>query len=105
MKDAYNTRLIPTWTATNYLRESFFSYFLLSLFLSPTSFSFICFSTLQGAMQKAYRTVKLNYTPKCAQERRMDEKYSYRPQANFLHPVPDYGQIQPVHQHHRSRRP
>ncbi|KAG0305497.1 hypothetical protein BGZ97_001094 [Linnemannia gamsii] len=59
----------------------------------------------KGAMQKAYRTVKLNYTPKCAQERRMDEKYSYRPQANFLHPVPDYGQIQPVHQHHRSRRP
>lgn len=59
----------------------------------------------KGAMQKAYRTVKLNYTPKCTQERRMDEKYSYRPQANFLQPVPDYGQIQPVHQHHRSRRP
>lgn len=56
-------------------------------------------------MQKAFRTVKLNYTPKCAQERRTDEKYSYRPQANFLHPVPDYGLIQPMHQHHRSRRP
>ncbi|KAF9909778.1 hypothetical protein EC991_008101 [Linnemannia zychae] len=55
----------------------------------------------KGAMQKAYRTVKLNYTPKCTQERRMDEKYSYRPQANFLRPVPDYGQIQPVH-HNRS---
>ncbi|KAG0281433.1 hypothetical protein BGZ96_001140 [Linnemannia gamsii] len=60
----------------------------------------------KGAMQKAFRNVKLNYTPKCTQERRMDEKYSYRPQASFLHPVPDYGQIQPVHQqHHRSRRP
>ncbi|KAF9117016.1 hypothetical protein BGW39_002511 [Mortierella sp. 14UC] len=70
----------------------------------------------KGAMQKAYRTVKLNYTPKCTQERRMDEKYSYRPQANFLEPVPDYGQIQPVlhnhnhnrnnhHYHHRSHRP
>ncbi|KAG9062642.1 hypothetical protein KI688_004946 [Linnemannia hyalina] len=59
----------------------------------------------KGAMQKAYRAVKLNYTPKCTQERRMDEKYSYRPQANFLQPVPDYGQIQPVQQHHRSRRP
>ncbi|KAK3819472.1 MAG: hypothetical protein J3R72DRAFT_459806 [Linnemannia gamsii] len=71
----------------------------------------------KGAMQKAYRAVKLNYTPKCTQERRMDEKYSYRPQANFLEPVPDYGQIQPVlhhhhrqphhnqYHHHRSRRP
>ncbi|KAF9548155.1 hypothetical protein EC957_007183 [Mortierella hygrophila] len=59
----------------------------------------------KGAMQKAYRAVKLNYTPKCTQERRTDEKYSYRPQANFLQPVPDYGQIQPVHQHHPSRRP
>ncbi|KAF9080825.1 hypothetical protein BGX29_001647 [Mortierella sp. GBA35] len=62
----------------------------------------------KGAMQKAYRTVKLNYTPKCTQERRMDEKYSYRPQATFLQPVPDYGQVQPVnhhHHHYRSRRP
>ncbi|KAF8945189.1 hypothetical protein BGZ47_003106 [Haplosporangium gracile] len=59
----------------------------------------------KGTMQKAYRTVKLNYTPKCTQERRMDEKYSFRPQANFLQPVPDYGLIQPVHQYHRSCRP
>ncbi|KAF9935414.1 hypothetical protein FBU30_000012 [Linnemannia zychae] len=57
----------------------------------------------KGAMQKAYRTVKLNYTPKCTQERRMDEKYSFRPQATFLEPVPDYGYVPPVHTRNQPR--
>ncbi|KAF9959675.1 hypothetical protein BGZ72_009031 [Mortierella alpina] len=49
----------------------------------------------KNTMRKLYRAWVLNYAPKCSQEKRDDEKYSYRPQASFLHRVPDYGVVQP----------
>ncbi|KAG0368805.1 hypothetical protein BGZ54_001120 [Gamsiella multidivaricata] len=49
----------------------------------------------KGSFRKLYRSMMLNYTPKYIQDRRSDEKYAYRPQANFLERVPDYGRVQP----------
>ncbi|KAF9951244.1 hypothetical protein BGZ70_001070, partial [Mortierella alpina] len=49
----------------------------------------------KSTMRKLYRAWVLNYASKCSQEKRNDEKYSYRPQASFLQRVPDYGVVQP----------
>ncbi|KAF9092000.1 hypothetical protein BGX27_001922 [Mortierella sp. AM989] len=49
----------------------------------------------KGSLKRMYRSVMLNYLPKCIYDRRNDEKYSYRPQASFFQDVPDYGQVQP----------
>ncbi|KAF9573041.1 hypothetical protein EC968_009091 [Mortierella alpina] len=49
----------------------------------------------KSTMRKLYRAWMLNYASKCSQEKRNDEKYSYRPQASFLQRVPDYGVVQP----------
>ncbi|KAF9192767.1 hypothetical protein BGZ51_004935 [Haplosporangium sp. Z 767] len=45
----------------------------------------------KGIVRKTYRSLVLNYTPKYIQEKKSDEKYSYRPQASFLQRTPDYG--------------
>ncbi|GJJ74151.1 hypothetical protein EMPS_06509 [Entomortierella parvispora] len=57
-----------------------------------------------GPLRRLCRSVALNYTPKCMQDRMSDEKYAYRPQATFLHPVPDYGAVPPNVHSGRSRR-
>ncbi|KAK3816266.1 MAG: hypothetical protein J3Q66DRAFT_342099 [Benniella sp.] len=48
----------------------------------------------KGALRRLYRSAALNL-PRWVQDRKYDEKYSYRPQASFLDRVPDYGRIQP----------
>ncbi|KAF9281796.1 hypothetical protein BGZ68_006424 [Mortierella alpina] len=57
----------------------------------------------KSTMRKLYRAWVLNYASKCSQEKRNDEKYSYRPQASFLHRVPDYGVVQPSDCLHATR--
>ncbi|KAF9580186.1 hypothetical protein BGW38_003270 [Lunasporangiospora selenospora] len=53
---------------------------------------------VKGPTRRLYRSLILNYTPKCMMDKRYDEKYSYRPQASFLDQVPDYGQVLPISQ-------
>ncbi|KAG0344728.1 hypothetical protein BG005_001705 [Podila minutissima] len=46
-------------------------------------------------LRSLYRSMILNYTPKCILDKKNDTKYSYRPQASFLSLVPDYGTVPP----------
>ncbi|KAF9297378.1 hypothetical protein BGZ74_009857 [Mortierella antarctica] len=46
-------------------------------------------------LRSLYRSMVLNYTPKCILDKKNDTKYSYRPQASFLSLVPDYGTVPP----------
>ncbi|KAG0020234.1 hypothetical protein BGZ81_009426 [Podila clonocystis] len=46
-------------------------------------------------LRSLYRSMVLNYTPKCILDKKNDAKYAYRPQASFLSLVPDYGTVPP----------
>ncbi|KAG0094617.1 hypothetical protein BGZ93_007006 [Podila epicladia] len=46
-------------------------------------------------LRSLYRSMILNYTPKCILDKKNDTKYAYRPQASFLSLVPDYGTVPP----------
>ncbi|KAI8356377.1 hypothetical protein B0O80DRAFT_447318 [Mortierella sp. GBAus27b] len=49
----------------------------------------------KGLLRKMCRSAILSMTPKYLQEKKYDEKYSYRPQACFLERIPDWGQVRP----------